>query len=461
MSTTTDKLTAAREAAEKAKAERIGRGETTPAPGTVQARLEAGVIEIEEKESDILREELERQKELMVQMAAALEQAKKEAEVAKRRLAEQANNSGVAGGGFKPVAMSTASSPNNSPRLQIPTYSAMDSSKPKLSAVEPAELKYEQAGKKEVLDEWIFKSGKMLMQQGTVAADISVITNTVSMYWDSKMDRWWTGILERKKAEREQVQGWNGMMNELRTYFITTGDEETAVIELRSLKMKESETMEAYVQRAAAIISRISMVRSPVEISAEHVFLGVGAQRFPLLVAAITAEQRKHRAGHGGLGMTLNVMNNRLVELSQAEPGELQRRTQSTNLGGQPIKPPARWQQRQQTTTPTTLTQKLNAIGINLEAASSASTAAQPEQQVTLTTEEIRQLLNAVGTSSDKKWPCGRCRKTGHTTRECRALDTRTCYNCGETGHIRPNCQKPKKETASSSGAEGEKSKNE
>jgi hypothetical protein len=352
------------------------------------------------------------------------------------------------------------------PIQQVTQLPTVEEPLPRLKGIEPKQLNYTEASQLKVLEDWFFDVERMLKQQRKLQAPFDAQIDLISTYWDREIARRIDGRMEEMKAMNDSIQSWKDLQKLLRSQFLSTVDESTAVTELRSIQMPQTESMETYVQRGSAITDRISEKRMTSETKAELLIAGVNPVRFPLLVAAVNREQEELIATVAGKGMNLNATRNRLIQLAKSEPTEVAtmarlaagRNNSSTQSQ---TKPPSRWPQRPQTTTSPALTQKLNAIGINLEtSSSSSSTTAQTEQHVTFTSEEVRQLLNAVGSSSEKKWPCGRCRKSGHTTRECRAPDTRTCYNCGETGHIKPNCQKPKKDTTSGSGPEGEKSKN-
>ena len=331
---------------------------------------------------------------------------------------------------------------------------------PRLRGIEPNRLQYAEASKVRVLEDWFYDVEQMLIQQKKEAAPFSTQLRMMGPYWDREVAQRIQGRMGELAAQKAPVNTWTELQGLIREQFLSTVDEETAYNELVTLRMPPKERMDEYVQRGVAVSTRISQKRVPQHMKADFMLAGVQRVRFPILVATIEKEQRDRRKQPLDQGMGVNEMRDRLVELARSEPTEVMAAATGGNPANPQVKPQSRWQQRQQTTTPTALAQKLNAIGINLEASASSSTAEQQDQQITFTSEEVRHLLNAVGPSSDKKWPCGRCRKTGHTTRECRTPDTRRCYNCGETGHIRPNCQKPKKDTTGRSSIEGEKSKN-
>jgi hypothetical protein len=352
------------------------------------------------------------------------------------------------------------------PIQQVTQLPTVEEPLPRLKGIEPKQLNYTEASQLKVLEDWFFDVERMLKQQRKLQAPFDAQIDLISTYWDREIARRIDGRMEEMKAMNDSIQSWKDLQKLLRSQFLSTVDESTAVTELRSIQMPQTESMETYVQRGSAITDRISEKRMTSETKAELLIAGVNPVRFPLLVAAVSREQEELIATAAGKGMNLNATRNRLIQLAKSEPTEVAAMARLATGRNNPTtqqqtKPPPRWQQRPQTTTSPALAQKLNAIGINLGTSSSSSTAIQPEQQVNLTSDEVRQLINALGSPSERKWPCGRCRKPGHATRDCKAPDTRTCYNCGETGHIKPNCRNPKKDTIGGSGAEGEKSKNE
>jgi hypothetical protein len=370
-----------------------------------------------------------------------------------------------AGTGLPLSTSSEHSSPKQSstvPIQQSNQVTTMEEPLPRLKGIEPKRLDYAEASKVKILEDWFYDVEQMFIQQKKDGASFNIQLKMIGPYWDREIAQRIQSRMGELATENIPITTWVELQKLIREQFLSSIEEETAYTELLALRMSSKERMDEYVQNGVSIATRISQKRVPQHMKADFLLAGVERTRFPILVATIEKEQRERRKRVTDQGMSVNEMRDRLVELARSEPNEVSKWA-SMSKGSQglnpPSKPPGRWHQK---TAPSALVQKLNAIGINMEDTSSSSTGyTQQDQQVMFSGDEVRHLLNAVGTETRSKIQCGRCHKFNHTTRDCRAPDTRTCYNCGEIGHIRPNCKKPKKDKSGDAGTEGERSKNE
>jgi hypothetical protein len=322
---------------------------------------------------------------------------------------------------------------------------------PRLSAVEPKELKYTEANKPEVLDEWIFRANQMLIQQQLAPGPIENIITLVNNYFDLPMSRWWQGTIERLKKEGKHIQTWEQIQSLIRTNFLSAADEEKAVKEMRTLKMKPSESMDAYMQRVEAIYRRISGARMNSESATEFAAEGVDISRFPILTVMHKKAQKEHRQMNEGKGIDFNTARQQLTELAQTEPTEViaaaKKETQSSSSSSSsssnkfPKKAEGSKGSEQQ------LTKKLNAI-INaspdqqlLNNLKNSLEGVNPEEASEMI-EHVKALMgkahqNKTTTSSSH---CFNCRKSGHTTRECK--EPFKCFKCGDSNHLARECTK-------------------
>jgi len=329
---------------------------------------------------------------------------------------------------------------------------------PRLSAIEPKELKYTEANRPEVLEEWIFRANRMLIQQGQINTSFQEQLVLLSSYWDFSVTRWWEAAVEQEQQGGKAVSSWEELQKALKANFLSTADEDKAVDEMHGLQMNHAEAMDIYVQRAAAIIGRIRKERMTPEAAAEQVAKGISPIRFPYLVSTYKREQKEHRDANNGKGINFNAVRQRLTALAQAEPSEVaaearrsagvgtsSNSSSSSSSSGSSNKSATRW----------ALAKKLNAIVAKLDEACGEteirdSAGALSEQEI--------QVLNALTGNDRSKIRCFRCQAFGHTIGECRKPDTRTCYNCGDKGHISTKCNKPKQQR--SEGQPSEKPKN-
>lgn len=346
--------------------------------------------------------------------------------------------------------------------VQPQRSTAVELRPPRLSAVEPKELKHKEARTLEVLDEWVFKANHMLDQQGLMKAPFAEQLTVLSRYWDRDMTRWWKSISEARQQQRKPIDSWEALQQALHSSFLSTGAEDAAFEELCAPAMKQEEDMPTYVGRMAALFERISRVRLSSEIAAEFLAGGVSALRFPTTVATYKKEQKEHRREHFGKGMDFHTVRERLIDLALAEPSEVEaaaRRaaasagSSSGSSGGSKSSSGGRGQSKT-VIAKQVLAKKLNALVASIEGASAdgATDGLSEEEQL---------LLNALVGGEKGGSRCFRCRSRDHVIADCPKPDSRVCFNCGEKGHVVAKCGKPKKPRQEGEAAPGgPKSKN-
>jgi hypothetical protein len=324
-------------------------------------------------------------------------------------------------------------------------------SAPRMPAVVPEQITYQGAADREVLENWIFAADKMLQQQKLAYAPFALQERALKLYWDRELTRWWHDTAEVKKKQGSEVASWEQLQQLLRSTFLSTVDEDTAVAELRRAEMKGSEDMLAYTQRIAALCGRVSVKRVPRQMAAEFLAEGVPVLRFPALAAAYKREQAEFRRLHGGEGMELDAVRDRLVELAKSEPAEVAaaarreaaaaaaRSSGSSSVSGSSSGSRSNWQQKPQAAVAQSLAKKLSAIATSMEQQ------AEEEGGTEGFTDEQRTFLQSILGSSKpapQQLRCFRCKQAGHAANDCKKPDTRSCYGCGQAGHLRRDCPK-------------------
>lgn len=334
---------------------------------------------------------------------------------------------------------------------------------PRLPAVVPDRLTYKDAADRQKLEDWIYAANKMLRQQKLTDAPWAQQVRVLEWYWDLALSRWWESTSEVKRKQGGAITSWEQLQVLMRSSFLSTADEDTAVAEMRKAEMKASEDMLEYTQRIAALHARINAERMPAHVTAEHLAEGLAVVRFPFLVATYKREQAEHRKLHGGKGMEFEAVKDRLLELAKSEPTEVAAMAKkeaaaahaaaggrggassSSGSSGWQKKPPSG------STGAGSLAKKLSAIAMSLEAQ------AAEEGGVEGFSEEERYFIQtlmggskggaattpAIG-APQQQARCFRCKKLGHAAHECEKPDMRVCYGCGETGHLKRDCPKQK-----------------
>lgn len=324
-------------------------------------------------------------------------------------------------------------------------------SAPKLKAIEPERLTYKAAADKNKLEEWIFTAEQMLQQQKLAAAPLERQLQLIKLFWDQALNKWWDSADKVKKQQGNAIVNWKQLQLLMRSTFLSTVDEDTAVAEIRRAEMKAKEGMGEYTQRIAALYDRISEERVTSQMAAELLAEGVQPARFPLLVAAYKKEQSEHRKVHNGRGMHFDTVRERLMELSKAEPAEVvaaarkEQQAAASGGGGWPSSK-SHGKKPQAAANAQSLVKQLNAI------AASAGGEGEESEELSEAGKQFLQALvrgnqpinkkpvpAAAAAASGQQLQCLRCGGS-HAVWECTEPDNRTCYKCHERGHIAKNC---------------------
>lgn len=293
------------------------------------------------------------------------------------------------------------------PQLQLHTRS---------DAVRPPELTYATAGVG--LEDWLFKLKQLFAQLGKSELDWNGRAQLAQLYWDRHMDLWWSGRQEAAAAAGAPIQSWSSFVAALRKQFISTGDSEVARSELFKLRMKAGESMDAYMQRSALLVTRAGTLMES-RIAAALTLEGVDKSRFPFTCAAVARKQRTADSSSSGQpGMSFAQMRVELTEEALMEP-QLSGRGNVSN------------------TTPSNAKSGANNKQLRINALEQQLKAAREEEDDT-DAESSRYNTAPVSTGPTL---CRKCGADGHFAQDCKSKkELRACFRCGKSGHIRSKC---------------------
>lgn len=337
----------------------------------------------------------------------------------------------------------------------------------KLPTSMPTRLKYSEAKKILVLEDWLFDMKNFLAQAESKYSFKQALVKIVPKCWDPRMQQWYERETRTRVAEnRPEIKDWEEMSEVITKFFISTGDEATALTQLKVIKMGANEEMVDYIQRCTEITNRISEERKSSSEKAELVLRGVSMERFEQTVLKILEADMNYREQNGNKGYDVDMMISALQKYAAIEPrvlkaqfaGEVKKKEpsygSSTSTSNKGKKPKSSSNSNRSTTTnPTT---QINNV--------------RTEQRM-FTWEEVQYLLsqregssadqsqmNALGKPGGNKgnseFKCYNCQKPGHMARECPLPDRRVCKKCGVKGqHSTSKCPKGTEDT----GSEGSK----
>lgn len=344
-------------------------------------------------------------------------------------------------------------------------------SKRKADLIKLKEIRYKDASKMENLNEWLFQVGKLekqLITQDGPMVLAEFIDQFVSLSWDEGIQRWYESRVNKRKNElKPDFRNWQELKKEFTTFFLATGDEVTAVAQLKATKMKPNEEMVDYIQRCLEITSRISDKRKSSNEKAELVFEGVSTKKYQQTMINIVNEQEEYRQENDGEGYGLELMVQELQKHAVKEPSIILAKletklgnsdTSSTGSkngssnGSTKFRPKSTSSTRNSNTNSTTQLNAIEKMGDEEQIMTTKAELFELFKQLQANANQTTEQLNAMKKAStptgsgepDGVFRCFRCKKPGHMARECSLPDTRKCRNCGEVGrHGTKQCPLP------------------
>ena len=305
--------------------------------------------------------------------------------------------------------------------------------------MQPQQLQYEAAAQGSTLADWLFDVDRLFRQLGLAEADAARRIAEASLHWDRQVDLWWRGREQQARAAGAPIASWAAFVAALQANFVPTGDAEAAARELLRLRMKATESMDAYMQRAALLLARADS-RIDVATAARIAVEGVDSSRFPFALAAVRACMRRKPT------MPFNEVRLELTEAAAHEP-----RLAAPSVGS---------------------SDRAHRQGPSAAAAAAgARVASQKQLRISALERQLQQLragdssedeagstepvhtaplgrqrgAGGNGQASGKPVVCNKCGAAGHVVSECRSKkDQRSCFVCGQPGHIAMRCEQRK-----------------
>ena len=317
----------------------------------------------------------------------------------------------------------------------------------RVAAVQPPELTYAGATAGTALDDWLFKLGQLFAQTRMPETAWEERLQTAWLYWDRNMSLWWNGCQEAAEVAHAPILTWAAFVSALRKQFVPAGDSHLARTELFKLRMRSSEGMEAYMQRAVLLVPRAgSLVDS--KTGAALALEGVDKSRFPFTCAAVA---RKEREAVGGL--VFAQMRQELTTEATQEPqlgrgggggggGSSSSSSGSSNSSSNSSS-------RGRTNKGSSSKQmRISALQQQLAALEEAD-----DDDYDSNSYSAAPLATAASGSEVR---CFKCGLAGHISSECKSKkELRSCFRCKEVGHVRSSC--PQRSTKPRVEGEGSK----
>ena len=183
------------------------------------------------------------------------------------------------------------------------------------AAVQTEQLVYERASQPDVLDNWLFKLEQLFTQLGMPESDVAGRVREAALTWDLATDRWWRAHTAQLQARGAPVATWAAFVDALHAHFVPVKDAEAATEELLRVRQRGSETMDAYLLRAAQLLVR-SRGAVQDETAAQLVVTNADKMRFPFALAAVRKAMRASRTP-----LSFAAVRALLAEAALDEPG--------------------------------------------------------------------------------------------------------------------------------------------
>jgi hypothetical protein len=330
-------------------------------------------------------------------------------------------------------ATATAATATGAAAAAAPTRGVMD-----LRGLQIERLKYAEAGRGSVLEDWLFEVEQSCRLRDAHDSDCIRIA---SAFWDRSMDSWWQDQRELRARQGRSLDTWQAFADELRQTFQASGEAERAFEQLLAVRQTGSESMDAYLRRVAEIKARAGRrAQDQQRAIVVQLLVGVDAARFPFTLQAVRRSVREAEQVHEPLDF-VSVRN----QLAVGALNEPRLGPSGAHTAGTPKTSGSSAGNHRQASRVAALQQQL-------------ADAIREESDERSDAHDTR--VASIGGAGAGHITCNKCGTSGHVSYECPSkTERRSCYNCGRTGHLKPNCPSPKKRMngggGSSSGGDG------
>lgn len=306
----------------------------------------------------------------------------------------------------------------------------------RMAAVQPTKLTFARATAGTALDDWLFEVDQLCTQLHKPQSDGAGRIAAAGLHWDRGMQLWFD-----TQQQQTPVHTWPEFVAALRKQFTPVGDEFAARDELFSLKMRGGESMDAYMQRAVLLVTRVGgLVDS--RMAAVQALRGVDESRFPFTVA----EARRKERESGVQGMTFAQMRSDLTLGAHNEP-KLRGTSHSSSNSSSNSSSSGSRAGGSSNSSNSSKQHRIAALKQSLDALMEESDDGE-DGGANFSAAPLSTSGAGAGAVEGKCYKCG---KQGHVVAECNSSkELRKCYNCHETGHLANKCPAKRKAKAKS-----------